>query len=84
MQRHARVVREHKNHIELLQAILNSLQRSELNFPECYHRERWLREMDQTIGRGLETGTGAMGDTLERELSERYVEFEVIARLVRR
>jgi len=56
---------EDKDKVELFQTILNTLQTCYFDISQRYDKERRVREMNQTLGGWLETGTGAERDTLE-------------------
>lgn len=41
---------ENKNHIELLEAELDTLEGSNLDLTQCHHEERRVREVHKTFG----------------------------------
>lgn len=60
-----REVLEDEDHIKLLEAELDTLQRCDFDVCQCDHQKWWIRQMDQTLGRGLEANIRSEGDTLK-------------------
>jgi hypothetical protein len=44
---------------------LDTLQRCDFDVCQCDHQKWWIRQMDQTLGRGLEANIRSEGDTLK-------------------
>ena len=65
MKRRLGEIFEDEDHIELLQAELNTLQRGDLNLGQGDDQERRIREVYKALRCGLETDVLANRDTLE-------------------
>jgi hypothetical protein len=65
-----REVLENQHQIELLKAILDTLERSNLDIGESDDEEGSVRKMDKTLGGWLQSNTGSERDTLEGQFSE--------------
>jgi hypothetical protein len=76
-------VSEDEDEIEVLQAVLNTLEVGDFDFGEGEDEEGRLGEEDKGFGGGLEEDVGAERDTLETELAERNVDLDTPVRLQR-
>ena len=81
MNRRARKVLEDKDHVEVLEAVLDALEVGDFDLVEGEDEEGGLGEEDESVGRGLEEDVGAEGDTEEAELAEGDVDFDTSIRL---
>ena len=74
-------VLEDEDHIELLEAELNTLQRGNLDVSQGDYEERRIGQVDQTFRSWLQANVLTNRNTLERKLTEGYVDFESISGL---
>ena len=81
MQRRLREVLEDEDHIELLEGELDALQRRDLDLAEGDDEEGRVREMDETLRRGLQLDVRAERYALEREVPVGDVCFQWVFRL---
>jgi len=78
VQRRSREVREHKDEIELLQSMLDSLEVADLDLVQGDDREGHVGKVNEAVGRGLKEDVGPEGNSLESELSEGNVDLELV------
>ena len=81
MQRALGEILEDKDHIELLEAELNTLQRGNLDVSQGDYEERRIGQVDQTFRSWLQANVLTNRNTLERKLTEGNVDFESISGL---
>ena len=74
-------VLEDEDHIELLEAELNTFQRGNLDVSQGDYEERRIGQVDQTFRSWLQANVLTDRNTLERKLTEGYVDFESISGL---
>lgn len=81
MERSLREVLEYENHIELLQAKLDTLERGDLDLRQRDDQEWRVREVHKALGSRLKADVLTDGHTLERQLAEGNIDFKRVSRL---
>lgn len=81
MERRPSVVLVDKDHVELLQTELHALERCNLNLVQVDYEEGRVGEMNEAVRRRLELDVRPERNTLERELTERDLDVDILARL---
>ena len=76
-----REVLENQHQVKLLEAILNTLERSNLDIGEGDDEERSIRKVDKTLGCWLQSNTGSERYTFEGQFSERDIELQCLSEL---
>ena len=76
MERRFRKVFENEDEIKLLECELDTFQGCNFDLVESDNEERWVDEVDETFGGGLQPNVGSEGHTLKGQLSERNVNLD--------
>ena len=66
-------VLEDEDHIEILQAKLDTFEVGDFDLLKRDHCERWLGQLYQAVGSGLHEDVRAVGNTTKAQVAERYV-----------
>lgn len=76
-----REVLENQHQVKLLEAILDTFERSNLNVGESDDKERSIRKMDETLGGRLQSNTGSERYTFEGQFSEWDIKLQCLPEL---